>query len=276
MEPEVAQRIAELERQLAEAMAAAQAEERGSAQSAQALDRIVELTAELGQILQTDPQSLPSVEMPERAEVFGGVVAESPYLRSAEPSRRIPVRIAILLIVVIGCLGVAAVWAIYANRGGDTNSAADSDDIADAVTTVPRGGQLRVGADLGAKKMVACNDGHLTLYGTGIFTVTGHCVSLTTGATRSQVSVEHADAINVTGFDSEYFIAADCAGLTVTADGNEVHVGSVDAVNIAGDDNTVIYKSGSPEVADAGDGNVVAEREVTATHCRRGRRRWAG
>ncbi len=63
MEPEVAQRIAELERQLAEAMAAAQAEERGSAQSAEALGRIVELTSELGQILQTDPQSLPSVEM---------------------------------------------------------------------------------------------------------------------------------------------------------------------------------------------------------------------
>jgi Protein of unknown function (DUF3060) len=189
------------------------------------------------------------------------VAAESPYLRSAEPSRRIPVRIAILLIAVIGCLGLAAVWAIYANRDGDTDSAADSDDIADVVTTVPRGGQLRVGADLGAKKMVACNDGHLTLYGTGIFTVTGHCVSLTTGATRSQVSVEHADAINVTGFDSEYFIAADCAGLTVTADGNEVHVGSVDAVNISGDDNTVIYKSGSPEVADAGEGNVVAEEK---------------
>ncbi len=37
MEPEVAQRIAELERQLAEAMAVAQAEKRGSAQSAEAL-----------------------------------------------------------------------------------------------------------------------------------------------------------------------------------------------------------------------------------------------
>jgi predicted deacylase len=63
MEPDVAQRVAELERQLAEAMAAAQAEQRGSAQSAQALGRIVELTAELGHILQTDRQS---VEMPER------------------------------------------------------------------------------------------------------------------------------------------------------------------------------------------------------------------
>ena len=48
MEPEVAQRIAELERQLAEAMAAAQAEERGSAQSAEALGRIVELTIRAG------------------------------------------------------------------------------------------------------------------------------------------------------------------------------------------------------------------------------------
>ena len=109
--------------------------------------------------------------------------------------------------------------------------------------------------------MVACNDGHLTLYGTGIFSVTGHCVSLTTGATRSQVSVEGADAVNVTGFDTKYFITGDTSGLTVTADRNEVHVDGVDAVNIGGDDNTVVYKSGSPEVADAGDGNVIVERE---------------
>jgi len=53
MEPEVAQRIAELERQLTEAMAVAQAEKRGSAHSAEALGRIVELTSELGQILHT-------------------------------------------------------------------------------------------------------------------------------------------------------------------------------------------------------------------------------
>ena len=260
MEPEVTQRIAELERQLAEAMAAAQAEERGSAQSAEALGRIVELTSELGQILQADPQSLPSAEMTERAEVFGGVATESPYSLSTERSRKTPRRIAILVVVAIGILGVAAVTAIYANRGADTNSAADS-DMADTVTTVPRGGQLRVGADLGAKKMVACNDGHLTLYGTGIFSVTGHCVSLTTGATRSQVSVEGADAVNVTGFDTKYFITGDTSGLTVTADRNEVHVDGVDAVNIGGDDNTVVYKSGSPEVADAGDGNVIVERE---------------
>jgi len=95
------------------------------------------------------------------------------------------------VVVVIGLLGAAAVSAIYADRGSDTDSAADS-DMADVGTTVPRGGQLRVGADLGQKRMIACNDGHLTLYGTGIFTVTGHCVSLTTGATRSQVSVERA------------------------------------------------------------------------------------
>ena len=107
------------------------------------------------------------------------------------------------MVVAIGILGVAAVTATHANRSADTNSAAVS-DMADTVTTVPRGGQLRVGADLGAKKMVACNDGHLTLYGTGIFSVTGHCVSLTTGATRSQVSVEGADAVNVTGFDTKY------------------------------------------------------------------------
>jgi|SRR6478672_977077 hypothetical protein len=129
--------------------------------------------------------------MTERAAVFGGAVTESPYSRSAEPSWRIPVRIAVLVVVVIGLLGAAAVSAIYADRGSDTDSAADS-DMADVGTTVPRGGQLRVGADLGQKRMIACNDGHLTLYGTGIFTVTGHCVSLTTGATRSQVSVERA------------------------------------------------------------------------------------
>ena len=86
MEPEVTQRIAELERQLAEAMAAAQAEERGSAQSAEALGRIVELTSELGQILQADSQSLPSAEMTERAEVFGGATP-SPCRREQTQSR---------------------------------------------------------------------------------------------------------------------------------------------------------------------------------------------
>lgn len=248
------ERIAELERQLAEAMAAAQAEDRGSAESARVLERIGELSAELGEVLQADPQPFANVEMSQHAEAFGGMGADSPYSRWTEPLRRTPGRI--VAVVVIGILGAAGVAAIFADRGKETSSAADSDK-ANAVITVPRGGQLRVGANSGAKKVVACNDGNLTLYGTGIFSVTGHCASLTTGAIFSQVSVESVDAVNITGYDTEYFITGDGAALTVTNNRNKVHIDSIDSVNISGNDNTVSYKSGSPEVADKGQGNVV-------------------
>jgi Protein of unknown function (DUF3060) len=253
MEPEATrERIAELERQLAEAMAAAQAEDRGSEQSARALDRIAELSDELGQLLQTDRQSPSSARTPERAAVFGSV---------SEPRRRIPFGLVMLVIVVLGLLAVPVVSAIYANRGaGDTDSAT-AGDTPPAVTTVPRGGQLRVGASLGQKRTVDCNGGNLTLYGTGVFSVTGHCVSLTTGATYSEVSVESADVVNITGYDSKYFIAGQGGGLTVTNDNNEVHIDGVDAINLSGDNNTVTYKSGSPEVADRGQSNDIAAKK---------------
>jgi hypothetical protein len=181
-----------------------------------------------------------------------------------EPSwspRRRPFVRAGLLAVVIGCVGVGALIVINATRSDDTPSATDYGDATVAVTTVPRSGQLRVGANNGEKKAVACNDGHLTLYGKGIFSVTGHCASLTTGATFSQVSVERADLVNITGYDSEYFISGDFAALTVTNDGNTVQIDSVDAITLSGNDNVVSYQSGPPEVADAGDGNLIAEQK---------------
>jgi Protein of unknown function (DUF3060) len=142
---------------------------------------------------------------------------------------------------------------------GTANSSAA--DTPPAVTTVPQGGQLRVGASLGQKRTVDCNGGNLTLYGTGVFSVTGHCVSLTTGATYSQVSVESADAVNITGYDSKYFIAGQGSGLTITNDNNEVHIDRVDAINLSGDGNTVTYKSGSPAVAERGGGNVITQKK---------------
>jgi len=237
MESEATQeRIAELERQLAEAMAAAQAEDRGSEESAQALERIAELSDELGRLLQMNPQSLASAETPRRTRAFGPIVA--------------------IVVLAMAALG----YGIWAGRDGGTSSTATR-EAEPAVTTVPHGGQLRVGASLGQKRTVDCNEGNLTLYGTGNFSVTGHCVSLTTGALRSQVSVERADGVNITGSDSEYFIAGHSASLTVTGDDNKVHLDGIDAVNFAGDDNSVSYKSGSPAVADGGQGNVLTEKK---------------
>jgi cytochrome c-type biogenesis protein CcmH/NrfG len=110
MEPEATrERIAELERQLADAMAAAQAEDRGSEQSAQALDRIAELSDELGQLLQTERRWPSTAETTQRAGVFGGM---------GVPRRRIPVGVVMLVVVVLALLAVPVVSAIYANRGG--------------------------------------------------------------------------------------------------------------------------------------------------------------
>jgi hypothetical protein len=247
MEPDAPrERIAELERQLAEAMSDAQAHDRGSEQSANALRRIAELSDELGRLLQT----------PGRAEV-SEVAAPRPS--SFTMRRKFPIQAVVLVTVVGALIGWGALSALKADRGDDTNSLT-SGGMTSTVTTVPRGGALRVGASLGQKRTVDCNNGNLTLYGSGIFTVTGHCASVSTGALRSQVSVEAVDVVNITGSDSEYFIAGHGGSLTVISDRNKVNIDSVDAVNLAGDDNTVVYTSGSPVVTDKGSGNVVAPK----------------
>jgi hypothetical protein len=70
-----------------------------------------------------------------------------------------------------------------------TSSASNTSSTA---TSVSQGGDLCVGG-YNVNKTVACNDGDLTLYGSGRFNVSGHCTKLTVGATNSQVYVESAE-----------------------------------------------------------------------------------
>jgi hypothetical protein len=123
-------------------------------------------------------------------------------------------------------------------------------------TTLVPGGNLRVGG-FNVNETVPCNEGNLTLYGTGTFNVTGHCASLTVGATNSQVHVESADTIKIQGYQSTYNITGHCASLTVANNGNEVLVGSADAVNVSSYDNSVTYRSGSPKITDSGRSNTI-------------------
>ncbi len=261
-------RIAELERQLAEAVEAAQGENRGSSESARAQQRIAELSAELGALLQTGAPHVetpyveapyaetPYVETP-RYPAFSGFMGGSRY----RSRRLLPLLVGGPIIIVI--MGVGAFSVIASRHTGDTGGmiSAPSQTPEPAVTTVPSGGKLRVGASLGQKRVVDCNDGNLTLYGTGIFSITGHCASLSAGALNSQVSVEAADIVNITNSDTSYFIAGHVTSLTVTSSRNKVTVDRVDAINIEGTDNTVTYKSGSPQVSDTGVGNDVVNEE---------------
>jgi hypothetical protein len=123
-------------------------------------------------------------------------------------------------------------------------------------TSVPPGGQVRVGG-YDVTKTVACNDGELTLYGSGTFNVTGRCASLIIGATNSQVHVEDADTVTIQGYKSTISVSGHCDSLTVTSYGNEVHIDSADTINVSSYDNTVIYHTGAPKITDTGRENVV-------------------
>jgi hypothetical protein len=145
-------------------------------------------------------------------------------------------------------------------------------------TAVPQGGELRVGGTM-ETKTVACNDGKLTLYGTGTtYSVTGHCASLTVGGYNNKVTVDSADTLESTGYDntvavhacnngilrlSAYGMAFDvtghCASLAISSYDNHVTVDSVDAINVSGYNNVVIFHSGTPKITDSGYSNNIQQ-----------------
>lgn len=143
-------------------------------------------------------------------------------------------------------------------------------------TSVPQGGELRVGGS-SENKTIACNDGNLTLYGTGsTYSVTGHCASLTVGGYNNKVAVDNADSLESTGYDntvavhacnnckltlSSYGIAFDVTGhaasLAISSYDNHVTVDSADAINVSGYNNVVIYHAGTPKITDSGYSNTI-------------------
>jgi hypothetical protein len=145
-------------------------------------------------------------------------------------------------------------------------------------TAVPQGGELRVGGDM-SNRTVACNDGKLTLYGTGTtYSVTGHCASLTVGGYNNNVTVDSADTLESTGYSntvavhacnngklklSSYGMAFDvtghCASIAISSYDNHVTVESVDTVNVSGYNNVVIYHSGTPKITDSGYSNNIQQ-----------------
>jgi hypothetical protein len=145
-------------------------------------------------------------------------------------------------------------------------------------TSMPQGGELRVGGNL-ETKTIACNDGNLTFYGYGgTYFVTGHCASLKVGGYNNNVTVDSADTLESSGYSntvtvhacnngkltlSAYGIAFNvtghCASLTISSYDNKVTVDSIDSINVSGYNNVVTYHSGTPKITDSGYSNTIQQ-----------------
>jgi hypothetical protein len=147
-------------------------------------------------------------------------------------------------------------------------------------TSVPQGGELRVGGTMEGRT-VECNDGKLTLYGTSTdYRVTGHCVSLTVGGYHNTVNVDSVDALESTGYSNtatvhacnngnltlssygiKFNVTGHCASLVISSYNNNVTVDSVDtiAIGASGYNNVVTYHTGKPTVTDSGYSNNIQQ-----------------
>jgi hypothetical protein len=145
-------------------------------------------------------------------------------------------------------------------------------------TAVPQGGELRVGGS-GDTKTIACDDGALTLYGTGTkYSVTGHCASLIVGGYNNNVTVDSADTVESTGYGNTvtngacnngtvklssygitFNVTGHCATLAISSYQNKVTVDSVDNIVVSGYENNITYHSGKPKVTDSGYSNNIQQ-----------------
>lgn len=184
----------------------------------------------------------------------------------AAPARRASVRwsfvvvgLATLVPIAVAIAGVSHVWTnmVGGNVGGGP-------------ITVARGGTLGVGGN-GQNETIACNEGSLTLSANNsTIKVVGHCASLKMSGFDSHVSVENADAVEVSGFDNAVTetgcsdgkltvsgynnalsVGGHCASLTVSSYSNRVQADSIDiiAVNNYGNRFTVTGHCGSLKVS---------------------------
>ena len=117
--------------------------------------------------------------------------------------------------------------------------------------TVAHGGTLSFSGN-GQHKTIACNDGRLTVTAiNSAVNVTGHCASLTMSGFDTQVNVEKADAVEVSGYgntvtdttcndaqltlsgyNNALSVGGHCAGLTVSSYGNRVRADSIDNIGV--------------------------------------------
>jgi DUF3060 family protein len=211
----------------------------------------------------------------------GAPQAPSPpsYYQAPTPPRRNTSMMWLLVLVVLGIL-VAVVVGLVVLFARSSPSGLISGSIGprttNGPTAVPQGGELRVGGNQ-ETKTIACNDGNLTLYGTGgTYTVTGHCASLKVGGYNNNVTVDSADAIESTGYSNavtdhacnnckltlsaygiEFDVTGHAASLTISSYDNKVTVDSVDRINVSGYDNVVTYHSGTPKITDSGRSNTI-------------------
>lgn len=187
----------------------------------------------------------------------------------------------LLILVVLGILipVVVALVMLFVRSnpsGSILGSIGPGSTPSNGPTAVPQGGDLRVGGSM-ETKTVACNDGNLTLYGTGgTYTVTGHCASLKVGGYNNNVSVDNADTVESTGYSNtvtahacnnckltlsaysiEFDVTGHAASLTISSYDNKVTVDAVDRINVSGYDNVVTYHSGTPKITDSGRSNTI-------------------
>ncbi len=270
--------------------------------------RIRELERELADVSRTPPTPPPAVDAPyagyapptgdapytasasyttnppytANAPYTGGApYTVSPYGPGVRPPRRRKSYPLFLVLIVAGIL-LPTIISLVAHfvRSSTIRSTFGNGSRTTAAgngpTAVPQGGELRVGGN-GETRTIACNDGKLTLYGSGTtYFVTGHCVSLTVGGYNNIVTVDSADTLESTGYDNNvtdhacnngnlrlsaygiaYNVAGHCASLTISSYDNNVTVDSVDSINVSGYDNTVTYHSGKPKITDSGQSNTI-------------------
>jgi Protein of unknown function (DUF3060) len=206
----------------------------------------------------------------------------SPYDLGLTPPRRKPTfswyhGLIVLVMLVSIFVGLAAFVGAFTQGNGPRTAPSNGRTTASssAPTTVPQGGELRVGGN-SETKTVACNDGNLTLYGfSSRYFVTGHCASLKVGGYDNDVIVDNADTLESTGYSntvtdracnnckltmSSYGIAFNVSGhsasLTISSYDNKVTVDSVDTINVSGYNNAVTYHSGAPKIIDLGYSNT--------------------
>jgi hypothetical protein len=236
--------------------------------------RIRELERELADTT----RSARGAPYPDGATQLGG----SLYDLGLTPPRRKPTfswyhGVIVLVMLASIFVGLAAFVRGFTQGNGPRTAPSNGRTTASssAPTTVPQGGELRVGGN-SETKTVACNDGNLTLYGlSSKYFVTGHCASLKVGGYDNDVIVDNADTLESTGYGntvtdhacnncnltmSNYGIAFNVTGhsasLTISSYDNKVTVDSVDTINVSGYNNTVTYHSGAPKITDLGYSNT--------------------
>lgn len=252
--------------------------------------RIRELEQELADVTRNPQSPPPYTESPppytSASPYTGGASYQGapPYGFGAPPPRRSKPYPWFLVLVILGVVVPTVISLVMffarSNTGSSTTriNGGRTTTTSSGPTAVPQGGELRVGGS-GDTKTIACNDGQLTLYGTGSkYSVTGHCAGLIVGGYNNNVTVDGADTVESTGYGntitdhacnngnvklSSYGIEFDatghCATVAISSYQNKVTVDSVDTVVVSGYENTVTYHSGKPKVTDSGYSNNIQQ-----------------